>query len=102
MALNGRRIGGTWMAHYPAHEDCTPSLSIRNAEDGKVLVRCHAGCDQERVIAVLRGLGLWAHRGPHPLSREFRHAHVEHQLDDTRRSQAALAIWRSTERAQGT
>ena len=48
------------MARCPAHDDRTPSLSIRDADDGKVLVRCHAGCDQERVIAALRGRGLWA------------------------------------------
>jgi hypothetical protein len=29
------------------HDDRTPSLSIRDADDGKVLVRCHAGCDHE-------------------------------------------------------
>lgn len=26
-----------------------PSLSIHDADGGKVLVRCHAGCDQARV-----------------------------------------------------
>jgi putative DNA primase/helicase len=103
-ALGGRRIGSTWMARCPAHEDRTPSVSIRDAEGGKVLVRCHAGCDQEHVIAALRGLGLWAEGGAHPLSPEFRQAPVEHKPDpeDTRRSEAALAIWKATKRAQGT
>ena len=54
-ALGGRKAGGGWMARCPAHDDRTPSLSIRDADDGKVLVRCHAGCDQKRVIAALRG-----------------------------------------------
>ena len=58
-ALGGRKAGGGWMARCPAHDDRTPSLSIRDADDGKVLVRCHAGCDQERVIAALRARGLW-------------------------------------------
>jgi hypothetical protein len=31
-------------------------LSIRQAEDGTVLVRCHAGCEQARVITALRSL----------------------------------------------
>ena len=53
-ALGGRKAGGGWTARCPAHDDRTPSLSIRDADDGKVLVRCHAGCDQERVIAALR------------------------------------------------
>jgi hypothetical protein len=103
-ALRGRRIGGTWMACCPAHSDRRPSLPIRDADAGKVLVRCHAGCEQKPVIAALRGLGLWVDGGPHPLSREFRHAAVELKPDpdDTRRSEAALAIWESAQRAQGT
>ena len=47
------------MARCPAHDDRKPSLSITDAEDGKILVHCHAGCDQLGVIAVLRSLGLW-------------------------------------------
>ena len=57
-ALGGRKTGGCWTMRCPAHDDQTPSLSIRDAGDGKVLVHCHAGCDQERVIAALRGRGL--------------------------------------------
>ena len=58
-----RRMGGGWIARRPAHDDQTPSLSIRDADDGKVLVRCHAGCDQEQVIATLRSLDLWTENG---------------------------------------
>ena len=53
-AFGGRRGGVGWMARCPAHDDRTPSLSIRDANDGKVLVRCHAGCDQKAIIAALR------------------------------------------------
>ena len=62
-ALGGRKAGGGWMARCPAHDDRTPSLSIGDAGDGKVLVRCHAGCDQERVISALRSRGLWPENG---------------------------------------
>jgi putative DNA primase/helicase len=48
-ALGGRKAGGVWMARCPAHDDCAPSLTIADARDGKVLVRCHAGCDQRDV-----------------------------------------------------
>jgi hypothetical protein len=57
-ALGGRKAGSGWTARCPAHDDRTPSLSIRDADDNKVLVHCHAGCDQERVIAMLQALGL--------------------------------------------
>ena len=42
-----------------------------------MLVRCHAGCDQERVIAALRGRGLWAENGPRSLSQVARRTPVE-------------------------
>ena len=46
------------MARCPAHEDREPSLAIRET-DGKVLVHCHAGCDQRAVVDALRRKGLW-------------------------------------------
>ena len=58
-ALGGRKISGTWMVCCPVHDDRTPSLSINSGNDGKVLVHCHAGCDQRDVIAILRRRGLW-------------------------------------------
>ncbi|MHB1750988.1 MAG: CHC2 zinc finger domain-containing protein, partial [Acidithiobacillus sp.] len=33
-----------WQALCPAHDDHTPSLSIKEADDGKVLLKCWAGC----------------------------------------------------------
>ena len=65
-ALGGRRVGGGWMARCPAHHDRKPSLSIRDADDGKVLIHCHAGCDQRGVIAILRSRGLWQRERPAP------------------------------------
>src|SRR5829696_3322629 len=66
-ALAGRRVGRDWAACCPAHDDREPSLSICCAEDGKVLVRCHAGCAQDEVIATLRSRGLWPEvRSPRP------------------------------------
>lgn len=40
-----------WQAKCPAHDDQHPSLSIGAAEDGQVLVKCHAGCDAEDVVS---------------------------------------------------
>ena len=31
--------------HCPSHNDRTPSLSITNGRDGRVLMYCHSGCD---------------------------------------------------------
>ncbi len=42
-----------WDACCPAHEDHTPSLSITQAEDGKVLMHCHAGCNIEDILSAI-------------------------------------------------
>jgi hypothetical protein len=56
--LEARRSGSAWMALCPAHDDHDPSLSIKEV-DGKVLVRCHRGCSQAKVIEALKARGLW-------------------------------------------
>lgn len=50
--------GRNGMARCPAHDDRTPSLSISDGRDGKLLVHCHAGCSQEAVWAALKDRGL--------------------------------------------
>jgi putative DNA primase/helicase len=103
-ALGGRKAGGDWMARCPAHDDREPSLSLRNAGDGKVLVRCHAGCDQKRVIAVLRSRGLWEENGHRRFTRRAPRVAANNRpdRDDAKRTEAALAIWQSTVPADGT
>ena len=54
-ALGGRN----GMARCPAHDDKHPSLSVSSGENGKVLVKCHRGCEQDQVIDVLKARGLW-------------------------------------------
>jgi len=60
-ALRGRKVGASWMACCPAHEDREPSLSIGRSNNGKLLVHCHAGCNQHDVIALdaTRGTDRW-------------------------------------------
>jgi putative DNA primase/helicase len=103
-ALGGRKAGGGWMARCPVHDDREPSLSIRDADDGKVLVRCHAGCGQERVIAALRSRGLWEENGHPRLTRAAPRvaANDRSDRDDAKRTEAALAIWQSAAPAGGT
>ena len=96
-ALGGHRAGATWMTRCPAHDDRTPSLSIRGADDNSVLVHCHAGCDQERVIAALRARGLWIERGPRSTPWTPRRKPVDPapDRDDARRTEMAMTIWES-------
>ena len=40
----------SWMACCCAHEDRTPSLSIKECSDGHVLIKCFAGCSAMEVM----------------------------------------------------
>jgi hypothetical protein len=55
--LQGIRQTGPnrWLAKCPGHADRTPSLSIRQADDGRLLLHDFGGCD---VGAVLDAMGL--------------------------------------------
>ncbi len=46
-----KRNGSCWMARCPAHDDHTPSLSVREGSDSRVLIHCHAGCATDDVVA---------------------------------------------------
>lgn len=55
-----RRTGpGRWIAKCPAHEDKTPSLSVREADDGRILLKCWSGCSASEVVGAV-GLTLAA------------------------------------------
>lgn len=56
--LRGHKSGASWIARCPAHDDREPSLSLRDGS-GKLLVHCHAGCEQAAVVAALKARGLW-------------------------------------------
>lgn len=105
-ALGGRRTGTHWMAPCPGHEDRNPSLSIRDADDGKVLVHCHAGCDQALVIAELRSRDLWDGSGDNRRlpnqNRLSRSPDVRPAEDCVNRTVSALRLWSSAVPAAGT
>lgn len=42
---------GRWIARCPAHEDRSPSLSLRELDDGRILLHCFAGCAPHNVLA---------------------------------------------------
>lgn len=98
-ALGGRKVGSSWIARCPTHADRDPSLSIRDGSDGKVLVRCHAGCDQADVIGVLRSRGLWSVRSAIAVITGHKQTTACHKPvsdhERKRRSEAADRLWRS-------
>jgi hypothetical protein len=48
---------GKWVAKCPAHDDRRPSLSIREADDHRVLLKCWTGCGAAEIVNAL-GLSL--------------------------------------------
>jgi hypothetical protein len=69
-----------------------------------LLVHCHAGCDQEHVIAALRARGLWREKLSCSILRRAHRAPVkcEPDQDSSSRTRSALGIWQSAIPAQGT
>jgi hypothetical protein len=51
--------GPRWRAICPAHQSKhrTRSLAVFEADDGRVLVKCHAGCDVQAIVSAV-GLEL--------------------------------------------
>ena len=46
---------GGWLARCPAHEDRSPSLSVSEGDDGRILLNCFGGCSAHEVV---RSVGL--------------------------------------------
>lgn len=44
---------GEWVACCPAHDDRSPSLTVKDAGDGRILVHCFAGCPVEEVVGAV-------------------------------------------------
>lgn len=42
-----------WSVKCPAHEDKSPSLSVSRGRDGRILLKCFAGCTTEAVCAAM-------------------------------------------------
>jgi hypothetical protein len=55
----GPDSGSEYFAFCPAHDDRnSPDLRLREAEDGRVLLRCFAGCGQDDVLSALAQNGV--------------------------------------------
>lgn len=99
-ALRGRRKrGGGFMVRCPAHDDRTPSLSVDDGDDGRILVKCFAGCDGRDVLAALKKLDLLPERDGKPRSLSPKSALARAPIEPHR---GALEIWRESEPAEGT
>ena len=42
-----------WLACCPSHDDKSPSLAIKETDDGKILIHCFAGCGVEDIVSAI-------------------------------------------------
>jgi len=48
-----KQNGRGWAARCPNHNDATPSLSIGEGDDGRLLVKCFSGCSVEDIVGAM-------------------------------------------------
>ncbi|WP_282025585.1 DUF7146 domain-containing protein [Limimaricola cinnabarinus] len=103
-ALKGRWHGRYGTACCPAHGDRTPSLSLSNAPDGRLLLRCHTGCTFLAILDALRGLGLVEGTGRVPGLDPARLAQreAEERREAEKRAWQARAAWDEARPIEGT
>src|SRR5215469_15232402 len=85
---NAKRRGLDWRCQCPAHGGC--SLTLRNAPDGRLLIKCWAGCDTRQVLAELRRLHLLDRAGNGPSAGD----RAERRRDQERWIEIASRIWK--------
>jgi putative DNA primase/helicase len=99
-----RALGGdlkTGMCHCPVHDDKRPSLKVTDGRHGNVLVKCFAGCTQEKVIDALRARELWNGRQHNPRAEpEKRNDDRDEERDELRRFHHAYKILYAALRAK--
>ncbi len=95
-ALGGHWLGSYGLAMCPAHHNTkTPALSLSDATDGRLLLRCHAGCSFLSILDALRGLGVVEGHGTIPRTdpAEMALREAEERREAEKRARQAQACW---------
>jgi len=93
-ALGGRWSGKGGLCRCPAHEDRSPSLSVRIGRSA-LLLHCFAGCPTTAILAALRGAG-------HRLASHGAVLTDPPVAGDQRAARAAQRLWRESGPVSGT
>jgi hypothetical protein len=93
------RLGGRWTpaggaCRCPAHEDRSPSLSVRPGRT-RLLLHCFAGCSAREVLGALESQRLLVPSAAAP-------DHPPPRRSGASTNRAALRIWRESRAVQGT
>ena len=76
-----KSITNGFIACCPAHDDKSPSLSVKQGDDGRILVHCFAGCSHREIVDAmgLEPADLFAESG---LSASQRAAYAKQKRRD--------------------
>ncbi len=75
--LHAKQQGDGWLACCPAHNDKTPSLSIKQKDNSRdVILHCFAGCD---FLDILRSLSAYS---PLPFTSDFQNRTIKRPTID--------------------
>ena len=104
IVLGGRWHGGYGLAFCPAHRNTkTPALSLKDGDDGRLLVYCHAGCEGADVLAALRARGMLEGRSDwNPDPHEIERRKAEEDAERRRRIDQAHRCWAEAGPISGT
>jgi len=99
-------LGGKWHGTYgisccPAHQDMTPSFSLSNSKDGRLLAHCHAGCSFDEIIAALFSMGLLKGKGGDH-ARNFRKVKNVQERSQKNYSAIARQLWQTSQPIKST
>ncbi|MEI4473354.1 DUF7146 domain-containing protein [Frigidibacter sp. MR17.24] len=105
-----RALRGRWHGRYgtclcPGHQNTrTPALSLSDGEDGRLLIRCHAGCTFEAVLGALQALGLVDGRGSYtpPSAEDLARIEAARKAEAAKKEAQALSVWREAVPIEGT
>jgi putative DNA primase/helicase len=104
IARKGRRNGSGWLVRCPCPNhgkgrgDMSPSLSVADGDEGRLLLRCFAGCEFVDILDELKHRGLIDSEHAVPLKNRKMLQVATPLVADV----GALAIWQATIEAQET
>ncbi len=78
---SAKRVGDGFSTLCPAHRDTSPSLSIAEASNGKILLKCFAGCAAEEICNAI-GLEMTALFPERDKIQEYADGRIEYIYQD--------------------
>lgn len=90
--VDGRAVGrDRFLARCPVHSDRSPSLSIGQGRDGRVLLHCFAGCGTDAILSALKLSRRDLFQGPPPSPRQLAAFEAERTKREQRKRAARAA-----------